>query len=251
MEVRSLLALPSRLGGMGIINPTEVRSKYQRASQEVCAPLVKNILDQKGDPLTCQSLQASTKAHLRREKRVEETAAADNIIRTLPDRQRQCVKASQERGASAWLSVIPLERHGFVLHKSAFQRCDMDGPFVWHLSLVGVTRHLMLITSSSASLAASTPGLEKSFLCQSQNFSGRARVPFSGRIFFHLGRNRAPRPKNLGAKKKEAIFKASFCTHPNTNIINEMIASSFFFFAITIDGKQKKKKKRKKKKLVA
>ena len=88
---------PSRLGGMGIINPTEVRSKHQRASQEVCAPLVKDILDQKGDPLTCQSLQASTKARLRREKRIEETAAADNIIRTLPDRQRQYVKASQER----------------------------------------------------------------------------------------------------------------------------------------------------------
>ena len=121
MEVRSLLALPSRLGGMGIINPTEVRSKHQRASQEVCAPLVKNILDQQGDPLTCQSLQASTKARRRREKRVEETAAADNIIRTLLDRQRQCVKASQERGASLWLSVIPLERHGFVLHKSAFR----------------------------------------------------------------------------------------------------------------------------------
>ena len=47
--------------------------------------------------------------------------AAADIIRTLPDRQRQCVKASQERGASSWLSVIPLERHGFVLHKSAFR----------------------------------------------------------------------------------------------------------------------------------
>ena len=84
MEVCSLLALPSRLGAMGIINPTEVRSKYQRASLEVCAPLVKNILDQKGDPLTCQSLQASTKARLMREKRAEKTAAADNIICTLP-----------------------------------------------------------------------------------------------------------------------------------------------------------------------
>ena len=53
---------------------------------------------------------------------------------------------------------------------------------------------------------------------------------FSGRIFFHLGRNREPRLKSLGAKKKEAIFEASFCTHPNTNIINEMITSFFFFF---------------------
>ena len=30
-------------------------------------------------------------------------------------------------------------------------------------------------------------------------------------------------------KEKEAIFEAIFCTHPDTNIINEMIASSFYF----------------------
>ena len=38
-------------------------------------------------------------------------------------------------------------------------------------------------------------GLEKSFLCQSQNFSDRAGRQFSGRIFFQLGRNRAPNSK--------------------------------------------------------
>ena len=62
------------------------------------------------------------------------------------------------------------------------------------------------------------PGLEKSFLCQSQKCIG---CHFSCRIFFHLGRNRAPRPKSLGAKK--SFFEAIFCTHPDTNIINEMI----------------------------
>ena len=62
------------------------------------------------------------------------------------------------------------------------------------------------------------PGLEKSFLCQSQNC---LRCHFSGRIFFHLGRNRAPRLKSLGAKKKK-LFEAIFCTHPDTNIINEI-----------------------------
>ena len=67
---------------------------------------------------------------------------------------------------------------------------------------------------------------------------------FSGRIFFHLGRNHAPRLKSLGAKK-EAIFEASFCTHPNTNIINEMIASSFFFWQWkSIESKKKKSRKK-------
>ena len=104
------------------------------------------------------------------------------------------------------------------------------------------TATLKTVTSVALSAAALT-GLEKSFLCQSQNFLG---CHFSGRIFFHLGRNRAPRLESLGAKKeKEAIFEAIFCTHPDTNIINEMIASSFFG---NENRKAKKKKERKKRK---
>ena len=46
-------------------------------------------------------------------------------------------------------------------------------------------------------------------------------------------------------KKKEAIFEASFCTHPDTNIINEMIAKSFIL-AMKIDEEQKNKEKKNK-----
>ena len=84
----------------------------------------------------------------------------------------------------------------------------------------------------------------KKFFCASRRiFRAEPGCHFSGHIFVHLGRNRAPRLKSLGAKK-EAIFEASCCTHPNINIVNEMIASSFF--AMNIDGKPKKKRKEKK-----
>ena len=59
------------------------------------------------------------------------------------------------------------------------------------------------------------PGLEKSFLCQLQNFSGRTRAPFySGRIFFHLGRSRAPRLKTLAAKKNVAYLRGQLLHTP-------------------------------------
>ena len=48
-------------------------------------------------------------------------------------------------------------------------------------------------------------------------------------------------------KKKDAIFEAIFCIHSDTNIINEMIASSYFL-AMKIDEKQKKKKRKKERK---
>ena len=89
-----------------------------------------------------------------------------------------------------------------------------------------------------------SPGSKNVFRASRRIFRVEPGCHFSGRIFFHLGRNRAPRLKSLGAKKKEAIFEASFCTHLNTNIINEMIGSSFFLVK-KIDEKQKTKKKKK------
>ena len=55
----------------------------------------------------------------------------------------------------------------------------------------------------------------KNLFCASRRiFRAEPGCHFSGRIFFHLGRNRVPRPESLGAKK-EAIFEASFCTWPD------------------------------------
>ena len=94
-----------------------------------------------------------------------------------------------------------------------------------------------------------TQGSKNLFCASRRIFRAEPKRHFSGRIFFQLGRNHAPRLRSLGAKKKEAIFEASFCTHPNTNIINETIARCFFFSLQLrkIDGKQKKKKTTRKK----
>lgn len=37
-----------------------------------------------------------------------------------PDLQRS-VRAASEKGASAWLTALPIEEHGFALHKGAFR----------------------------------------------------------------------------------------------------------------------------------
>ena len=34
---------------------------------------------------------------------------------------QRCVELSQEKGASVWLTALPIENHGFALHKSAFR----------------------------------------------------------------------------------------------------------------------------------
>ena len=44
-EVRGLLSLPARLGGMNISNPTEIVDHQRRASEAITAPLKKMIVE--------------------------------------------------------------------------------------------------------------------------------------------------------------------------------------------------------------
>ena len=82
-----------------------------------------------------------------------------------------------------------------------------------------------VLAKTNHSSDGTVAGLEKSFLCQSQNCLG---YHFSGRIFFHLGRNRAPRLKSLGSKKKKKkkLSLRPSSAHTRTRTVNEMIAKS-------------------------
>ena len=46
---------------------------------------------------------------------------AENIENGLQPMTRMAVVQAKEKGASSWLSVIPLEEHGFILNKGEFR----------------------------------------------------------------------------------------------------------------------------------
>ena len=46
---------------------------------------------------------------------------ARNVHDQLPPQLKRCVDLAQEKGSSSWLSVLPLEEHGFYLHKGEFR----------------------------------------------------------------------------------------------------------------------------------
>ena len=48
-DVRALLALPARLGGLGIVNPAVALTKEHTDSKEICQPLTDLIIQQKPD----------------------------------------------------------------------------------------------------------------------------------------------------------------------------------------------------------
>lgn len=119
---RQLISLPSRLGGLGIIDPC-VSSAFQfSASQRVTGPLVSHLVRQ--DPqftvdLLNEQLSLKRALHFENHHRVEELAAS---LHPLLPSELQCAREfACLKGASSWLSVLPLDEHGFSLHKGDFR----------------------------------------------------------------------------------------------------------------------------------
>ena len=78
-------------------------------------------------------------------KKQELTSAVDSVSNDLPVSLKRSVELASEKGASSWLSALPIQEHGFCLHKGAFRdalclrygwkppllqsRCVCDKPF--------------------------------------------------------------------------------------------------------------------------
>ena len=57
----------------------------------------------------------------RESKRTKQKEDAENLQRQLPVPLQRSMELSQEKGASTWLTALPIDDHGFALHKSAFR----------------------------------------------------------------------------------------------------------------------------------
>ena len=118
-EVRKLLSLPTRLGGLNIVNPVEIAESQLRASKAITAPLKKMIVEQ-SEQFTKPQLQ-SVKSALHREKCQANTAKAEQVKGEISSTLQRAMDLGTEKGASTWLTALPLQEQGFTLNKQEFQ----------------------------------------------------------------------------------------------------------------------------------
>ena len=118
-DTRALLALPARLGGLGISNLTHSCQAMYLNSSRISMPLTSLISMQQDDySYDCIAAQLKAKAEVKSLHRQDvEDAAADLKAKLPADLQR----AMDLRGASSWLTSLPIEEFGFTLHKGAFR----------------------------------------------------------------------------------------------------------------------------------
>ena len=118
---RDLLALPVRLGGMGLVNPLSESTHAFEASKRITAPLVALIVAQTPhQAVQRDELQKEKNCIKKRRRELQEQHAQDIQGQLNPQLQRSA-ELARERGASAWLTVLPVAEHGFLLNKGEFR----------------------------------------------------------------------------------------------------------------------------------
>ena len=113
-EMRELLALPARLGGMGIPIPTKRANDEYRASTTITQPLVSSIIDKQAEQKV-----AKGRAQLQKKAKLEQETT--DVRTKIPQDMRRYMDIAQEKGASSWLTVIPLAEYDLALHKGDFR----------------------------------------------------------------------------------------------------------------------------------
>ena len=117
-----MFSLPARLGGLNIANPSAFADEQYLASQQVTKPLVDLILSNDHSyPFEVVAEQIDAKSNIKARRRQQGLDAAGVLRESLTQAMQLAMDLAQEKGASSWLTALPLEEHEFALHKSTFR----------------------------------------------------------------------------------------------------------------------------------
>ena len=119
-NVRDLLALPPRLGGMGITSPVKRADEENANSVNLTRSLTEKIIAQDAHGEIDQNLITEEKKKISRDRQQAQKITLDQLKTRLPDDRKRKVLAAQETGASNWLTSLPIRAKGFSLNKQEF-----------------------------------------------------------------------------------------------------------------------------------
>ena len=120
-QLRNLLGLPARLGGIGVPNPAMMTDFEFAASLQITEPLKRLILAQE-PTYTYEAMaeQMSAISEIRKKRRKNASQMAEELSQSLPPNLQRAIDLAKEKGASSWLTTLPIKEFGFCLHKGAF-----------------------------------------------------------------------------------------------------------------------------------
>ena len=119
---RQILALPVRYGGMGIINPTKISQREYHCSRKITEPLVSLICQQDQDiRKVSQEVVQKIKEGLKKDKEEHFRETFNLLYFSANQRLKNHLMQAREKGASTWLTALPLKSLNYTLNKQEFQ----------------------------------------------------------------------------------------------------------------------------------
>ena len=118
---RRILALPVRLGGMGIRKPTDASIEFS-ASKKITQKLSNIIYNQEAD--FGRYDPAAVAGCIVEVKRQKEKMHADELIsinEAINEKMKRTLELAQEKGSGAWLTALPIQALGYTLNKQEFR----------------------------------------------------------------------------------------------------------------------------------
>ena len=123
---RDIIALPAKLGGLGIYNPTKTSDREYKCSREITEQLVDLIKDQQPSTDAINKAEIhKIKLNLKNEKNKILKEQVDNIKQQLSPKSRRCIELTTEQRASSWLTALPLQQLRYSLNKQEFRNAIM------------------------------------------------------------------------------------------------------------------------------
>ncbi|MCH2416854.1 MAG: hypothetical protein MK195_08855 [Acidimicrobiales bacterium] len=117
---RRLLALPVRLGGMGIPIFTEMCDREYANSRTATAQLTTKIQQQQHEYSIDSTEEKEIQLRIKKERKDYEENELKAIRRNMTQDQKRANDVAQLKGASSWLNALPLKDEEYTLNKREF-----------------------------------------------------------------------------------------------------------------------------------
>ena len=116
-EFRKLLALPCKLGGMGIIDPTENANDECNNSRELISQLTNSIKQLEHRYIVSDENIKNCKSSIKKKRKDKHLNILTSLREEVSSRNKRLNDLAQEQGSSSWLTVLPIKQLGFHYQK--------------------------------------------------------------------------------------------------------------------------------------
>ena len=117
---RKLISLPVRYGGLGIPIYSEICSKEFEYSRKLTQSLTSRIVAQESESLNDQVKEREIEREIKNDREKAYKEILETLRTNMTKKQLRANDIAQMKGASAWLTSLPLKEEDFVLNKREF-----------------------------------------------------------------------------------------------------------------------------------